>query len=67
MTVRLGETVSVEYRAGFYRVCDPFPPNKWADFSVTEDCARRMIHKGLARVIRFPAKFAAFCGWDTSL
>src|ERR1700738_3688673 len=37
---------------GLYRVFDPHPPYLCAGFSVTEDCARRLLHEGKVRLVR---------------
>ena len=70
LIVRLGETSASEHATGYYRVCHPEPPHKWAGFSVTEDCARRLLHKGRARVVRSSQKLpddrVVFLHWHFS-
>ena len=61
LIVRLGETSASEHAQGYYRVCHPDPPHKWAGFSVTEDCARRLLHQGRARVVRSSQKIRGIC------
>lgn len=46
---------------GRYRVLDPHPPHNPVGFSVDDDCARRLLHEGLVRIVRSSQRIKGIC------
>src|ERR1700722_3311739 len=46
---------------GLYRVLDPDPPHKFVGFSVTADCAGRLLQEGKVRLVRSTKRVRGIC------